>query len=166
MIEIPLEHLPNQELNMRIGTQNVTLHVYQRGLGDEIHMYMDVAVGSEYIQQGAPLIPRAGILCEPNNFDGQFRLIDSASQPDWQTMPNYEEIGFKSKRNRYQLYYLTAEEEAEIKALHQSRAEAAASAALATGLIEVQPFPSDDDDDSDSDSDTDSDSDSEGASDA
>lgn len=143
MIEIPLQHLPNQELIMILDGQNVTLHVYQRGLADVTHMYLDVSVGSTIVQQAAPLIPRVGILSTPKDFAGQFRLVDTAAKPDWQTNPTYDELGTAANQSRYRLYYLTAEEDSQVEAARTERLEAAALAELATGTAVVTDSPID-----------------------
>ncbi len=140
MIEIPLQRLPNQELNMRLAEQNVTLHVYARGHDESGRMYLDVRLGSTYVQQGAPLLPRVGLLSTPigAGFKGQFRLIDHAAKPDWQSPPRYTELGTATEKARFHLYYLTAEEDAEVEAEHVTRAENAAMAALVSGVVLVK----------------------------
>lgn len=143
MIEIPLQRLPNQELIMILDGQNVTLHVYQRGLADVTHMYLDVSVGSTIVQQAAPLIPRVGILSTPKDFVGQFRLVDTAAKPDWQTNPTYDELGTAANQGRYRLYYLTADEDSQVEAARTERLEAAALSELATGAATVTDSPID-----------------------
>lgn len=140
MIEIPLQRLPNQELNMRLADQNVTLHVYARGHDENGRMYVDVRLGSAYVQQGAPLLPRVGLLSTPigAGFKGQFRLIDHAAKPDWQSPPRYTQLGTATEKARFRLYYLTAEEDAEVEAEHVTRAENAAMEALVSGVILVK----------------------------
>ena len=143
MIEIPLQRLPNQELNMRLDGQNVTIHIYARGHDENGRMYIDVRVGSTYVQQGAPLLPRVGLLSTPigAGFKGQFRLIDHAAKPEWQSLPRYTELGTATEKARFRLYYLTTDENAEVEAEHVTRAEQAAMAALVTGVTLVSVIP-------------------------
>lgn len=143
MIEIPLQRLPNQELNMRLDGQNVTIHIYARGHDENGRMYIDVRVGSTYVQQGAPLLPRVGLLSTPigAGFKGQFRLIDHAAKPEWQSPPRYTELGTATEKARFRLYYLTTDENAEVEAEHVTRAEQAAMAALVTGVTLVSVIP-------------------------
>ena len=143
MIEIPLQRLPNQELNMRLDGQNVTIHIYARGHDENGRMYIDVRVGSTYVQQGAPLLPRVGSLSTPigAGFKGQFRLIDHAAKPEWQSPPRYTELGTATEKARFRLYYLTTDENAEVEAEHVTRAEQAAMAALVTGVTLVSVIP-------------------------
>lgn len=133
MIEVPLQPLPNQELIMILDGQNVTIHVYQRGEGEDAHMYLDITVGSSIVQYGAPLIPRVGILSTPNSFNGQFRLVDTASKPDWQTNPVYTELGMGVNKARYRLYFLSASEEQEVNDTYIVKCEQVALAALNEG---------------------------------
>lgn len=145
MIEIPLERIPNQEFFIILGGQNVVLHVYERGGADadrsERRMYMDVSIGATVIQQAVPLLPRVGLLSTPKKFIGQFRLVDSGAKPDWQTKPIYEDIGLRASGNRYQLYYLSEEEEAEIQAAYQEKGISRAMASLASGTATVLDSP-------------------------
>lgn len=141
MIEVPLQHLPNQELIMILDGQNVTLHVYQRGEDESTRMFLDVSVGSTVVQRGAPMLPRVGILSTPKDFTGQFRLVDSAAKPDWQTTPVYTQIGTAVNKDRYRLYYLSASEDAAVEAAYKERCDAAAMASLSTGSAVVSDSP-------------------------
>lgn len=105
MIEIPLSQDPNQELQIILDKQNCTIQVFQRAG----HVYLSLKVGNTTIQNGALCIPKTGIIAQPQaDFKGQFRIIDSQSQPFNQSDPEYKEFG-----TRFKLFYLSEEEESE-----------------------------------------------------
>lgn len=109
MIKIPLTAYPDQELQIELGEQMCTLHVFERyGF-----MYLDVTVKNTLII--------AGMLCHPTTpalppnlqgFEGNFYVIDTkAANTATQTEPNYTGWG-----TRYLLYWLSPAEMAQLEA--------------------------------------------------
>lgn len=97
---IPLQPIPNQTLQVQLGTQACTLNVYQTAYG----LFVDLYVGATLIVAGvialnATLIVRSAYL----GFAGDIEFLDTniASPTD----PVYTGLG-----GRYQLIYLSAEE--------------------------------------------------------
>lgn len=106
MIRIPLSPLPNQEFMIVLGKHNCTINIYQRGQ----HMFLDLFVANQAIQQGALVRPKASLITVSSSlFTGQLRVIDKERAPLEQESPNYLELG-----SRFELYYLSDEEVAQI----------------------------------------------------
>ena len=95
MLVVPAQPLASQQLQTQLGTQAVTLIIYQNAYG----LFMDVYVGATLII--------AGVICRNLNrivrdvylgFIGDFVWVDTEGSAD----PVYTGIG-----SRYQLLYLT-----------------------------------------------------------
>lgn len=106
MIKIPLSPLPNQEFMIVLGKHNCTINLYQRG----DHMYLDLFVANQAIEQGALVRPKASLITVSTAlFTGQLRIIDKERDPLEQEEPNYLGLG-----SRFELYYLSDKEVKEI----------------------------------------------------
>lgn len=102
MIEVDLIEQPNQELNIVLDDQNCTIQVRQ--MGD--YCYMTLTVDDETIVENAIMMPlQLVIQSNPQNFSGNFMIIDSQGTATTQENPIYSGFG-----DRYKLYYLTASE--------------------------------------------------------
>jgi hypothetical protein len=101
---VPLQALPNQQVQCQLGGQAVTLNIYQQAYG----LYVDVYVGGSAIVQGVIAenlnrIVRSAYL----GFSGDFCFWDTQGTSN----PVYTGLGA-----RYQLVYLTAAEVATVEA--------------------------------------------------
>lgn len=120
MLEIPLIATVNQELLIVLGEQNCTLAVYQRN--DAV--FLDLAVGDQVVCRGAACVPGEGIVQVAQQvFSGQLYLVDEQNQGSEQAMPQWRGLG-----SRWRLYYLTANEVAEMAAREWAAALAGGSA--------------------------------------
>lgn len=106
MEKVPTDQYPNQQFEVILNDQNCTIIIYQR----TGHMYMTLYVDNTVIRQGQLMIPREPILTEPNDFDGNFYIVDTYTDAEYQTIPDYELLN-----DRYVLYYVTGDERQEIK---------------------------------------------------
>lgn len=93
---IPLRPLPNQQVQVQLGTQAVTINVFQQAYG----LYVDVFVGGTAIIQGVigenlNRIVRSAYL----GFDGDLVFWDTQGDED----PVYTGLG-----DRWQLAYIDA----------------------------------------------------------
>ena len=107
MLEIPLNQVPNQQFNIVLDEQDCTIHLYQRNS----RLYMDLFLDGVALRYGAVCLPHSDIVAHPYPFTGRLVFMDSLSEPAKQMPPQYAELG-----TRYQLFYLTDEEAAEIDA--------------------------------------------------
>ena len=96
MLTVQAQAVPNQQLQAQLGTQAVTLNIYQTAFA----LHMDVFVGATAIVEG--------VICENANrivrdaylgFAGDFVWFDTSGQG---ADPVYTDIG-----GRYQLIYLS-----------------------------------------------------------
>lgn len=98
MIEIPLEKIPNQQLEIILNNQDCTIHLYMRG----DYMFLDLAISNTPYFYGAICYDRSNILpVQKEAFNGNFIFIDTLSN----TNPQYAMLN-----DRYKLYYFTNEE--------------------------------------------------------
>ncbi len=98
MIEIPLEQVPNQQLEIILNNQDCKLHLYVRG----DYLYLDLEIASEPFFYGAICYDRTKILpVQKETFNGNFIFIDTLNNE----APEYTKLN-----DRYKLYYLTDEE--------------------------------------------------------
>ena len=98
MILIPLEQVPNQQLEIILNNQDCKLHLYVRG----DYLYFDLEIASEPFFYGAICYDRTKILpVQRETFNGNFIFIDTLSNNN----PEYTKLS-----DRYKLYYLTNEE--------------------------------------------------------
>lgn len=105
-IQIPLSALPNQELLIVLGEQRCTLHVFDRGG----RLYLDLYCDYNPVQLGAICLPFCPIITATGRgFIGQLRIIDKLTKPQAQAIPYYQGLG-----SRFFMYYLSAQEEAQI----------------------------------------------------
>jgi hypothetical protein len=103
MIEIPLIQNPNQELEIELNEQSCTITIRQ--LGD--YVYMTLWLDSTLIEENAICMPLQLILQSSNakQFNGNFTFVDTTSDSDHQSNPNYTDFD-----TRFKLVYLTADE--------------------------------------------------------
>ena len=102
MREIPLLNVPNQQLQVVLGGQDCTIHVYQRGP----RVYLDLDLDGEMLCEGAICMPGVAIGGELHPFVGTLIFADELASPDAQEPPQYE--GF---RTRWKFYYVEDGEE-------------------------------------------------------
>lgn len=100
MQKVPLRAVPNQRLNTVLGDYSCTLHLYQRG----DFLYADVTANGTAICTGAMCLANTNIINFPTaSFSGLLYFVDMQG---YAANPHYEGLG-----DRYQLYYITAEEQ-------------------------------------------------------
>jgi hypothetical protein len=95
---VPLQPFPNQQVQVQLGGQAVTVNVFQQAFG----LYVDVFVGPNAIIQGVVAknlnrIVRSGYL----GFSGDFAFWDTQGSDD----PVYTGLG-----SRWQLVWITPTE--------------------------------------------------------
>jgi hypothetical protein len=98
MQQIPLQAVPNQQVQTTLDTQDCQIAVYQKSQG----LFVDLNVGGTDISVG--ILALNGIPICPFNyaaFSGYLIFIDTQGDND----PTYDGLG-----NRYQLIYLTEDE--------------------------------------------------------
>lgn len=98
---IPLEAIPNQQLNVLLDGSPITLAVYSRAG----FLYLDIGQGTEWTARGMLIVPGESILRASVNFTGHLVMIDTRSQLAEQSDPKWAELG-----SRYVLYHLTDDE--------------------------------------------------------
>ena len=98
---IPLEAIPNQQLNVLLDGSPITLAVYSRAG----FLYLDIGRGTEWIARGMLIVPGESILRASVSFDGHLVMIDTRSQLDTPSAPVWDELG-----SRYVLYHMTSAE--------------------------------------------------------
>ena len=98
---VPLIQYPNQELMCILGNQNCTIRVTVRSG----YTFLDLRVDDTVIREGQLCDPWAWVLATPNDFKGNFMMIDTARTIAAQERAQYEGLG-----DRWVLYYFTAAE--------------------------------------------------------
>lgn len=117
MQTIPLEPIPNQQLNVVLFGQNVTLAVYSRAG----FCYMDIGIGGEWTAKGMLIVTGESILREDVPLTGRLVLVDVRSRLTMQYDPSSglsSDPVWTGLNDRYVLYYMTEDE-------YQQYAEAA-----------------------------------------
>lgn len=104
MVEIPLEAMPNQELQTTLGEQDCTLQVRQIGK----FIYLSLWIEQTLIRQNSICMPSTAIIQGRSTFSGNLFMVDTSADFYHQTNPDYTELG-----SRYKLLYLTDAEVAE-----------------------------------------------------
>lgn len=98
MQNITLKPIKAQEINVKLGGQNVLLRIVQRTTG----LYMDIALEKVWIAQGVACLNCNKIVRYPYlGFQGEIFFADTKGSLD----PYYDELG-----GRFQLFYASAEE--------------------------------------------------------
>lgn len=113
MQKIPLLALPNQQLNVVLGDQNVTLAIYDRA----DFCYIDLAAGQDYVVRGRLINPAENLIPAGRGFTGQIMVIDMERLPEEQDPPVYTGLG-----SRWEMFYMTDDEAADLVARLESRA--------------------------------------------
>ena len=111
---VPLIQYPNQELMCILGNQNCTIRVTERSG----YTFLDLRVDDTVIREGQLCDPWSWVLATPNDFKGNFMLIDTARTIAAQERAQYDGLG-----DRWVLYYFTEEEAAEVDRLWRLSAE-------------------------------------------
>ena len=96
---VPLIQYPNQELMCILGNQNCTIRVTVRSG----YTFLDLRVDDTVIREGQLCDPWSWVLATPNDFKGNFMMIDTARTIATQERAQYEGLG-----DRWVLYYFTA----------------------------------------------------------
>lgn len=102
---VPLIQYPNQELMCILDNQNCTIRVTVRSG----YTFLDLRVDDTVIREGQLCDPWSWVLATPNDFKGNFMMIDTARTIATQERAQYEGLG-----DRWVLYYFTEEEAAEV----------------------------------------------------
>ncbi len=106
MIDLDLSPLPNQEFTTVLDKQSCVINIYQRAG----RLYMDLFKDGEAVQTGCLLQPKEPTITRSDSpFKGNFRIVDTQSEPEKQQMPTYQELG-----TRFTFHYLTEEEERQV----------------------------------------------------
>ena len=98
---IPLEAIPNQQLNILLDGSPITLAVYSRAG----FLYLDIGPGTEWTARGMLIVPGESILRTSVNFTGHLVMIDTRSQLAAPSEPAWDGLG-----TRYVLYHMTSAE--------------------------------------------------------
>ena len=96
---VPLIQYPNQELMCILDNQNCTIRVTVRSG----YTFLDLRVDDTVIREGQLCDPWSWVLATPNDFKGNFMMIDTARTIATQERAQYEGLG-----DRWVLYYFTA----------------------------------------------------------
>ena len=88
-----------------LGNQNCTIRVTVRSG----YTFLDLRVDDTVIREGQLCDPWSWVLATPNDFKGNFMMIDTARTIATQERAQYEGLG-----DRWVLYYFTEEEAAEV----------------------------------------------------
>ena len=123
---VPLIQYPNQELMCILNNQNCTIRVTVRSG----YTFLDLRVDDMVICEGQLCDPWSLVLATPNDFKGNFMMIDTARGIATQERAQYDGLGV-----RWKLYYLTPDELAEIdKDLYNKAGEPQIAVAYGYGL--------------------------------
>lgn len=86
-VKIPVQAIPNQQLKIVLGSQNCTVHLYQRGE----YLYLDLTADGEEVRAGAICLPNIDLLNYPTPlFSGMLFFVDTKGK---NAAPSYEELG-------------------------------------------------------------------------
>ncbi len=102
---VPLIQYPNQELMCILDNQNCTIRITVRSG----YTFLDLRVDDTVIREGQLCDPWSWVLATPNDFKGNFMMIDTARTIATQERAQYDGLG-----DRWVLYYFTEEEAAEV----------------------------------------------------
>ena len=111
---VPLIQYPNQELMCILDNQNCTIRVTVRSG----YTFLDLRVDDTVIREGQLCDPWSWVLATPNDFKGNFMLVDTARTIATQERAQYDGLG-----DRWILYYFTEAEAAEVDRLWRLSAE-------------------------------------------
>ena len=109
MQTIPLEPIPNQQLNIILSGRNVTLAVYSRAG----FCYLDLGMGGDWTARGMLIVTGESILRDGADFPGRLVLVDVRSRLDAQFDPSMDMNAdpiWTQLNDRFMLYYMTDNE--------------------------------------------------------
>lgn len=109
MQTIPLEPIPNQQLNIILSGQHITLAVYSRAG----FCYLDIGIGGDWTARGMLIVTGESILRKGLSFTGHLVLVDVRSRLDAQFDPASDLTAdpvWTGLNTRYVLYYMTDDE--------------------------------------------------------